>query len=116
MDVTALVAELFFASKVEVALGRMGCPVRILTADEAGGLAASPPDLLILDLGLKPEVREAAVAAMRTAGRPVIAVGSHVDTESLGWARAAGCAEVLARGEVDRALGTLAAKHLARLT
>jgi AmiR/NasT family two-component response regulator len=113
MNIAALVDELFFAAKVEAAFRRLGCTATILT--EAEGLSAASPDLLVLDLALPEPVRAAAVAAMAAAGRPVIAVGSHVDTASLQWARQAGCAEVLTRGEVDRALATLAAKHLARL-
>lgn len=115
MNVAALVAELFFASKVETVFAQLGCPVRVLMAADVDSLASAPPDLLVLDLGLPPEVRAAAVTAMRAAGRPVIAVGSHVDTESQQWARQAGCAEVLTRGAVERALGPLTAKHLARL-
>ncbi|HVB11362.1 MAG TPA: hypothetical protein VNM16_13485 [Bacillota bacterium] len=113
MKVAALVAELFFASKVEVALGQMGCAVSLLAGPD--DLPAAQPDLLILDLALAGPAREAAAAFMTAAGRPMIAVGSHVDTASLQWARTAGCAEVLTRGEVDRALATLVAKHLARL-
>ncbi len=115
MNIAAMVAELFFASKVEAALARLGCPVRVLMGADRDALAADPPDLLVLDLGLPPEARQAAMAVMRAAGRPVIAVGSHVDTASQQWAREAGCAEVLTRGAVDRALATLSAKHLARL-
>jgi AmiR/NasT family two-component response regulator len=68
----------------------------------------------VLDLDVSGPAREAALAAMRAAGRPVIAVGSHTDADKLRWAREAGCAEVLTRGEVARALAALAAGHLAR--
>jgi AmiR/NasT family two-component response regulator len=115
MRVAALSAELLFASRVQAALAAVGCAVEVLTGDEAEQLGALAPDLLVLDLALPAPVREAAVAALRGRGRPVIAVGSHVDAASLAWARQAGCAEVLTRGQVARALAPMVAKHLARL-
>lgn len=114
MRIGVLVDELFLGSKVQAIFARVHAPVDMIEVNAAGGLAADPPDLLVLDLALPLSTRAVAVQAMRAAGRPVIAVGAHVDRASLQWAREAGCAEVLTRGQIQRALAVLAAKHLAR--
>ena len=63
-------------------------------------------DLIVLDLaaGIDP----AAAAAI---GPPVVAYGSHVDSEALAAAVAAGCADALPRSVFFRRLPALLAEH-----
>jgi hypothetical protein len=63
-----------------------------------GALVASGAAILVVDLS-RPGVLDVLPGL---AGRRVIAFGSHVDTDLLDAARAAGCDEVMARSEFFR--------------
>jgi hypothetical protein len=113
--VSALCKDLFFTVKIDGLLRPLGCPVAFLdpSGDVRAQLAAEPPAVLIVDLTCAPEAFEAAVAWARDRAA-VIAFGSHVDSERLNWAREAGCAAVMSKGAVDKALPFEVAKQLAR--
>ena len=86
--VAAYVPDLLDRSKVAGVPG-----VEVTFVDDPGKLAAAEADLVIIDLG-----RDGAIEAIAgLAGRRVVGFGSHVDTERLEAARAAGCTEVLPR-------------------
>lgn len=86
--VAAYVPDLMDRSRVQAAVGDVA-----FVASPAG-LAAVEADLVLVDVG-RPGVLDVLPAlAARTR---VVAFGSHVDTEVLDAARAAGCAEVLPR-------------------
>jgi hypothetical protein len=68
-------------------------------AAPAGLAAAGPEDVVVVDLS-RPGVLEAMVAL--DPGARTIGFGSHVDTELLDAARAAGCSEVMPRSEFFR--------------
>lgn len=110
--IAALVGDLFFASRIEVVLGALGQPVTLLAADAAAAarLRATPPELLILDLGVDPAVR-ADVLDWAPAQLPVLAFGSHVDTVAQQAARQAGCATVTTNGRLDRDLPRFVRAH-----
>jgi len=113
--VFAVTAELMAATRVEALLAAVGCPVTVLEPqDAAAAIAAAGPAVVVLDLGVSPEVRAAVFRAAADISS-VIAFGPHLDVAGLDGARRAGAAEVLTRGALATGLAPLVAKHLARL-
>ncbi len=91
--VLAIVTDLMDRSKVSAAAQGAGVAVTFIPVSRVDPAAAA--DLVLVDLS-RPGALDAA-ALLATAGRVVIAFGSHVDTEVLAAARAVGCHQVLAR-------------------
>ncbi len=103
MGYTAIVTEdLFLATKAQDILTRSGVTARRVAPAALG--AADPPDVVVLDLGLPPEVRTA-VLELADGRAPVVAFGPHIDATSLFWARQSGCAAVLTKGQLEARLG-----------
>ncbi len=73
----------------------------VATPEELVGIAA---DLVIVDLG-----RAGVLDVLASITAPTIGFGSHVDTELLEAATAAGCDEVLPRSQLFRRLPDLLA-------
>ena len=106
--------DLFFTSKVTGTAQALG-----LRVDEVGDLASATARLqageigcVLLDLGTS-RVSVADLIATMTASQrtPIIAFGSHVDTEVLEGARAAG-AEVMPRSQFSATLPDILRTHL----
>lgn len=103
--VVAIVADLFFATKIAATAEAAGVALETLDAGAAksrwiGTAAAPPPDLLLVDLALG----EPALALVRelrangaTARLPIAGFYSHVDTATREAALAAGVDPVLPR-------------------
>jgi len=92
--VLVLVKDLLFSSKITATARAAGVGTRLLR--DPAQLGAEPSPRLIVDLNLPGAI--AAAAHWRTAtGGTVIGFVSHVDTETIAAARAAGIDRVMAR-------------------
>jgi CheY-like chemotaxis protein len=98
--VTALAADLIFATRIESAIRAAGAEARILDTPAALWDAIERwPELVLIDLstaGWEEPVRRAKTLP-QTRAIPIVAFGSHVDTEALRAARQAGCDHAWAR-------------------
>jgi FixJ family two-component response regulator len=104
MEYTAIVTEdVFMATKAQDILHRAGVPSQ-RTSPGVLDRADPPPAVVVLDLGL-PEEQCQAVVRWAKGRMPVVAFGPHVDAQALFWARQAGCATVLTKGQLDARLG-----------
>lgn len=103
--IVALVQDLFFAARVEALLAGLGVPIETVEPNPAtlADLQGSPPQLLVLDLGVPAALRDA-VLAWAPARLPVIAFGSHVESAITRAAREAGCAAVMPNGRLAQDL------------
>ena len=97
--ILALVDDLFFSSKISETARQLNRPLR-LVKDRAQTLIEleACPEKLIVDLNAKCNPTEVIreVRQLRPA-LPIVAFGSHVQTELLQAARDAGCEQVVAR-------------------
>jgi len=116
--VIAVAAELMASTRLQGLLGAAGCELTLVEPEVAAvdaALQGTAPAVVILDLGVPEAVRRSVFEAARRTGAPVIAFGPHEDVAGLRAARAAGAAEVIARGALGHALLPLLAKHQVRL-
>jgi CheY-like chemotaxis protein len=99
--VVAAVADLMFGSRIRAAGEQAGIPVRFARSVEALMQDAEGASLLLLDLDARWLDAPAAIrqlkSAPQTAAVPIIAFVSHVRTDAIDAARAAGADQVLAR-------------------
>jgi DNA-binding NarL/FixJ family response regulator len=102
-----LTADLFFSSRVAGAAQRVGTDLKVvgsLSALLAAAEESGQCSLVVIDLTLPaldvsaamPEIKQ------RWPGARVVAYGPHVHEAHLSAANAAGCDEVLTRGQFDR--------------
>jgi CheY-like chemotaxis protein len=94
--------DLIFTSRIAGTARALGLGLRVARSAEALLELArqQPPACVIVDLANPGLVIADLVAALRASGSPrVVAYGSHVDTETLRAARAAGCDTVLPRSK-----------------
>ncbi|MDA8345814.1 MAG: hypothetical protein M0Z66_10060 [Thermaerobacter sp.] len=111
MQYTAIVTDdLFLGTKAQDILRRAGIAAR-RTAPGALDAADPAPAVVVLDLGLPLEKRVQVVHWAQDKA-PVVAFGPHVDAESLFWARQAGCAAVLTKGQLEARLARAVAGAL----
>lgn len=109
--ILAVVNDLMFGSRIRGAADNLG--VRVIFARSATALVEQAPlaRLILLDLEtrwLDPARHIAALkASAATASVPIVAFGSHVETEILTAARAAGAERVLARSAFVKILPEL---------
>jgi hypothetical protein len=103
----ALVRDLIFSTKISSTAKSLGVPLTLIR-DPSKLADASPATRLIVDLNLESALPAAGAWKSRTNGK-VIAFVSHVDTELIRAARAAGFEEVLPRSEFTRLLPDLLA-------
>ncbi len=100
MFVTALAADLIFATRIEAAIRAAGAQARIVDSGAALWDAIERwPELVLIDLstaGWEEPVRRAKTLP-QTRAIPIVAFGSHVDTSTLRAARQAGCDHAWAR-------------------
>ncbi len=113
-----LCRDLIFTSKVTGTAEALGYRVKV-----AGGLAqatalieAQAPRVVFVDLAAGELAGPASLRALRELTgpeTPFVAFGSHVDTDALANARAAGCAEVLPRSKFTAELPALIRRYFA---
>ena len=107
--------DLIFSTKITGTARAIGLDVQVLGSANAAlaRIHSDPPRCVILDLGLSSLtselMREIVVAA---AGSPVLAFGSHVDTDRLQAASDAGCTEVMPRSRLAASLPQLLRQYL----
>ncbi len=94
MIVLAIVDDLVFQAKIQAAAVPLGVEVRIAKNFTQAQEAWADPAVVIVDLSL---------------AVPIIGYGSHVQTELLAQARAAGCTTVLPRSAFAQQLPSLLA-------
>lgn len=111
--VIAVVPDLLFASRIRSAASSAGVSALIIprAADLASAVRSKGPGLVLVDLDARTGDPIAAIAELKadpeTARVRIVAFGSHVDSESLQAARAAGADRVLARSAFVRQLPDL---------
>jgi CheY-like chemotaxis protein len=104
MEYTAIVTDdVFMATKAQDILQRVGVISRRTPPDALEGTDPVPA-ALVLDLALPEDQRQEVVRWAK--GRvPVVAFGPHIEAQALFWARQAGCAAVLTKGQLETRLG-----------
>jgi DNA-binding NtrC family response regulator len=108
--------DLFFAVKVGATLKHIGiATTTVRTSGEwTRRLAAERFDLALVNTAARGVEWEQAIGAARAFGLPVIAYGSHVDTETMAQARAAGATRVIANSKLAADLPAIVAQTLQR--
>ena len=101
----ALVRDLIFSTKISSTAKSLGVTVSVVR-DPAKLADAPPASRLIVDLNLEGALPAAVAWKTKTSGR-VIGFASHVDTEVIRAARAAGFDDVVPRSEFTRLLPEL---------
>jgi CheY-like chemotaxis protein len=133
--ILAFVADLYFASRIESTADQLNCqvlfierPDQIPVEGETGNytsahsgkllemLRTRRPALLVFDLNNKEIPWEDWIPAVRAdpdlASLPVVAFGSHVETDTLARARSAGAQAVLARSRFFTGMMKILEKYL----
>jgi CheY-like chemotaxis protein len=111
--VVAACADLMFSARVKAAADAAGYRVVLLSAraEVVDRVRQERPALILIDLDARWLDAPALIAALKDHGEtsaiPVVAVGSHVRTEVMAAARAAGADRVLARSAFVRQLPDL---------
>ena len=115
-----LVDDMFFTAKINAAAAECGRQIdRVKTREQLEALVANPPALVIIDLNSnrldpletiaffksRPELSEA----------PIVSFVSHVQTELIRGAQAAGCDYVLPRSAFTQFLPLIVAGNLASI-
>jgi PleD family two-component response regulator len=101
--VLAVVDDLMFTSKIKATARLLGVDVTFVRSSDAAlaGMRANPPALVILDLNNPRTDPLGTVAVMKgepaLASIPTVGYVSHVQTDLIDAARAAGVDDVLAR-------------------
>jgi DNA-binding NarL/FixJ family response regulator len=114
MNVVLLSADLMLASAAHGAASRHGAALRSVPNATTAVAACdeSPPEIVVVDLrtpGL--DIRALVAALKQLSPTPhILACAPHVHEASLADARAAGCDEVVSRGEVERRLDATIAR------
>jgi CheY-like chemotaxis protein len=109
--VVAAVADLLFAARIRAAAADAGRPVHLVRSVDELMNAAAQASLLLLDLDARWLDAAAVIGRLKndtlTAAVPIIAFVSHVRTDAIEAARAAGADRVLARSAFVRDLPQL---------
>lgn len=108
MKILAAIHDLMFSSKVNAAA--RGKPVEWLKRGTkvADQVAASKPDVVLIDLGAPQLDAVNAIREIKKDGGPtVIGYVDHTRADLIEAARAAGCDQVLSKGEFARRLPEL---------
>jgi PleD family two-component response regulator len=111
--ILAVLDDLMFTSKIRAAAGQLGAAVTFARSAQAAldAMRRRAPALVILDLNNTRVDPLGLVAAMKQdpalAGIPTLGYASHVQTDVIDAARAAGVGEVLARSAFSAQLGEI---------
>ena len=121
--ILALVADLFFITRVQSVCDRLGYAVKFIeTTAQVGAevdfgqyAAENQPVLLIVDTSHRgvpwAEWLAALKAAPETAAIPVVCFGSHKDVETMKQAKQAGADAVLAKSRFTEAMPEIIEKY-----
>lgn len=118
-QVLALVDDLFFQAKITETAKHVGVTVRACSTADAllAQIAQAKPNLIVVDLNARSSPVAALPKIQSTAdGIPLVAFLSHVQTDLMQQARAAGCRRVMARSQFTRDLATILAEAKSDLT
>jgi hypothetical protein len=102
--VLVMVRDLMFCSRITATAGAANVPFKVIR--DPAKLAGEIGDRLIVDLN-QPQTITAAADWRRATGRAVIGFVSHVDSETIAAAKAAGLDRVMARSQFVQLLPTL---------
>jgi len=111
--ILAVLDDLMFTSKIKTAASQLGATVSFARSKDAAlaAMKATPPSLVILDLNNARVDPLGLVAAMKAnpalAATPTVGFVSHVQTDLIDAARAAGVGEVMARSAFTQQLGEI---------
>jgi len=111
--ILAVLDDLMFTSKIRTTASQLGVSVTFARSAESAlaEMRKSPPALVILDLNNARTQPLSIVGAMREdaslSAIPTIGYASHVQTDVIEAARAAGVQEVLARSAFTQNLATI---------
>jgi len=111
-NVAILVDDMFFASKINSTATEHGRKIeRVKTREQLEALAANPPALVIVDLNSDRQDPIDAIRFLKSnpdlRSVPVTAFVSHVQTDLIRAAQAAGCDYVLARSAFTQMIGEI---------
>ncbi len=112
----ALDPDLFFAVKVSATLKHIGIETTTVRqlAEWSRRLETERFDIALVNTAARGVEWQQAIDAARRAGLPVIAYGSHVDTEAQAQARAAGATRVIANSKLAADLPAIIEQTLQR--
>jgi CheY-like chemotaxis protein len=115
-----LVDDMFFMSKINAAVTHAGRRIeRIKSREQLERLAANPPSLLIVDLNsdrISPiEAIEFLKSTPSLAAVPIVGFVSHVQTELIRNAQAAGCDYVVPRSAFNQFIDDIVSGNLSSL-
>ncbi len=107
-------SDLIFSTKITGTARAMGMDMGVVASAAAAldRLATQSPCCVILDLSVPGLVPDAIRSIVDVANCPVLAFGSHVDTDRLAAATAAGCTEVMPRSRLAASLPQLLVAYL----
>jgi len=115
-----IVDDMFFASKINGAAAAAGREVvRLRTQEQLEQLVTAPPQLVIIDLKAERLDPTQSIAFLKSSDAlravPVVAFTSHVQTETISRAQAAGCDVVLPHSAFTQMLPEIVAGNLDKL-
>jgi CheY-like chemotaxis protein len=118
--ISLVVDDMFFAAKINAAAGAAGRAVeRIRSPEQLEQLASAMPLLVILDLKATSLDPMQAIAYLKSQALlravPLVAFVSHVQTETIRRAQAAGCDFVLPHSAFTQLLPDIVAGNFAKL-
>jgi len=119
--VAILVDDMFFIAKINGAASERGRQIeRVKSRDQLEQLAANPPSIVIVDLNSDRIDPLEAIQFLKSTpdlrAIPVVSFVSHVQTELIRSAQAAGCDYVLPRSAFNQMLGEIVSGNLGSLT
>ena len=121
IDTVAIVVDdMFFTAKINSAAAECGRRTeRIKSPEQLEGLVANPPALVIIDLNSDRMDPLKVIEYLKSSGElskvPVVSFVSHVQTDLIRGAQAAGCDYVLPRSAFTQMLAQIVAGNLASI-
>ena len=118
--VAVVVDDMFFTAKINAAAAECGRRTeRIKSREQLEGLAANPPALVIIDLNSDRMEPLKVIEYLKSSGElsnvPVVGFVSHVQTDLIRGAQAAGCDYVLPRSAFTQMLAQIVSGNLASI-
>ena len=118
--VAVVVDDMFFTAKINSAAAECGRRTeRIKSPEQLEGLVANPPALVIIDLNSDRMDPLKVIEYLKSSGElskvPVVSFVSHVQTDLIRGAQAAGCDYVLPRSAFTQMLAQIVAGNLASI-
>jgi PleD family two-component response regulator len=115
--ILAVLGDLMFSMKIKAAANQLGVDLKFSRSLDGAleTMRKNPPALVIFDLNDETIGPLAIVAAMKQdpalAAIPTLGFASHVQTDVINAARAAGVGDVLARSAFSQQLGDILSPH-----